>query len=69
MRHNPVCEHWTEIDYGGDSDDGDTSQSMEYCRAIVSGKVYGQCSCSGLKEECNNGMYIPQIYDDPREDR
>ena len=56
------CEHWQELD-------DEVGDDFEYCRAIVSGKVYGRCSCSGLREECNNGQYMPQIHDDPREDR
>lgn len=51
------CKHWSELD-------DEVSQSYEFCRAT--GR---QCSCSGVKEECNNGRYEEDINEDVGEDR
>lgn len=58
------CEYWNEVD-------GDDGHSHEWCDALVlknnTKARYGQCSCSGCKSECNNGMFTPQIRDDDYE--
>jgi hypothetical protein len=53
---NMGCKYWSE-------QDDDAGQSCEYCKA--SGR---QCSCSGVKEECNNGQYTEDINEDTGED-
>ena len=56
------CEHWSEVD-------GDY-ESVEWCRASVKKEgidkrvQYGQCSCSGSKVECRNGMFMRQIIEE-----
>ena len=45
------CEYWSEVE-------ANDSQTYEFCR-----RTKKQCSCSGMKIECNNGEYMPQIIE------
>ena len=47
-----MCRYWTELD-------GEGGVSAEFCKST--GK---QCSCSGMEEECNNGMYQLDVNED-----
>lgn len=44
-----MCEYWSEIEDG-------SGQSFEYCK-----KTGRAVSCSGVRDECNNGQYMDHI--------
>ena len=47
-----MCTHWQELE-------NEAGQTAEFCRATAK-----SCSCSGMEEECNNGMYQLDVNED-----